>query len=90
MSKHEKTLAKMCRKPVPCDIKWKDLTAALEYLGYELINGGGSRRKFYHRGIDRMISCHEPHPQPDVDRGCVSDIVEHLRANGLLEADEKS
>ncbi|MBO9859280.1 type II toxin-antitoxin system HicA family toxin [Xanthomonas sp. A1809] len=89
MGKHDKTLAKMCRKPTPSDVKWDDLQAALLHLGYELIKGNGSRRKFFHREKNRLINCHEPHPQPEVDKGCINDIVEHLRMNGFLEAEAK-
>ena len=89
MSKHQKTLTKMCKKPVPCDIKWDDLSALMQHLGFELINGGGSRRKFYHRGKNRLISCHEPHPQPDVDRGCIADMVEQLRFDGFIGDDQR-
>lgn len=88
MSKHDKTLSRMCKKPVPSDIKWKELEAALVHLGHQVINGNGSRRKFYHPGKDRMISCHQPHPDPHVDKGCISNIVEYLRVNGFLEAEE--
>lgn len=89
MGKHDKTLARMRKKPVPSDIKWDEMAAALKHLGYELLKNQGSRRKFYHREKDLLISCHEPHPQPDVDKGCVADVVVHLKANGFLEADEK-
>lgn len=89
MSKHQKTLARMCKKPVPNDIKWDDFKAALESLGYKMLKGGGSRRKFFHQEKDRLISCHMPHPSPDVDKGCIADVVEHLEINGFLEVTKK-
>ena len=88
MGKHDKTLARMSKKPTPSDIAWKDMEAALKHLGYEVVRGRGSRSKFYHKQKNLLISCHEPHPQPDVDKGCVADIVEHLRNNGFLEAEK--
>lgn len=84
MGKHNKTLQKLCTKPIPADIKWNELKSVLEHLGYTMINGSGSRRKFYHKEKDVLIICHEPHPSPDVDKGCVADIVEHLKSQGFL------
>ena len=87
MSKHEKTLTKLSAKPTPADIKWDDLTAALKYLGYEPVKKGktgGSRRKFYHKEKNALISCHAPHPLPDVDKGCIDDVVENLKSYGFI------
>lgn len=87
MSKHEKLLAKLKVKPTPSDIKWTALKSLLENLGYEQLptgKTGGSRRKFFHKGKDALISLHCPHPSPDVDKGCIDDVVEHLTANGFM------
>lgn len=84
MSKHSKTLEKLCRIPTPGDIKWDDLQALLKHLGYKVLNGRGSRRKFYNQTIDDLIICHEPHPSPEVDKACVDDVVEHLRSHKLI------
>lgn len=87
MSKQSKTLARIYRKPPAADIKWDDLRALLKSLGYELImSSGGSRRKFYNRTTDALISCHEPHPSPDIGRGTASDIAAHLREKGIKES----
>lgn len=85
MSKHQKNLIKLCATPTPADIKWDELTGVLKYLGYELGKGSGSRRKFYHKGKDALIICHQPHPSPDVDKGCIADVVEHLRTYKFIE-----
>lgn len=85
MSKHKKTLEKLCRTPPPSDLKWDDLCALLKSLGYEIKTGAGSRRKFVHKVTKAIISCHEPHPSPDVDKGCIVDIVQHLKDNGLIK-----
>lgn len=84
MSKHDKNLAKLCATPPPSDYKWDDLVSVLTHLGYKKLNNGGSRRKFYHSGKDLLIVCHEPHPNPNVDKGCIVDVVEHLKANGVI------
>lgn len=84
MSKHQKALDRLCAAPPPADFKWQELKAVLEHLGYALLKNTGSRRKFYHQGKKALIICHEPHPTPNVDKGCVADVVEHLRANGFI------
>ena len=56
----------------------------LEHLGYKMLKNSGSRRKFYHSEKQALIICHEPHPAPNVDKGCVVDVVMHLRAYGFL------
>jgi predicted RNA binding protein YcfA (HicA-like mRNA interferase family) len=84
MSKHAKALAKLCALPTPPNIKWDELRGVLEHLGYKLLKNTGSRRKFYHAEKDALIICHEPHPSPNVDKGCINDIVEHLKAHGLI------
>ena len=84
MSKHKKALDRLCATPPAADIKWNELKGLLEHLGYKMLKGSGSRRKFYHETKDLLITCHEPHPSPDVDKGCVADIAEHLRENGLI------
>jgi predicted RNA binding protein YcfA (HicA-like mRNA interferase family) len=84
MSKHSKALAKLSADPPPADLKWDELKAVLEYLGYEMLHGGGSRRKFYNAQKNALIICHQPHPSREVDRGCVKDVVAHLKAHGLI------
>lgn len=84
MSKHQKALERLCSTPPPSDLKWNELKSILEHLGYEMLKNTGSRRKFVHRETRAVISCHEPHPSPNVDKGCVVDVVGHLRATGLI------
>lgn len=85
MSKHEKNLERLCATPTPANIKWDELVGVLKHLGYELLKGDGSRRKFYHKAKDDLIICHQPHPSPDVDKGCVSDVVAHLKNHKFIE-----
>lgn len=84
MSKHQKALERLRAKPVPSDIKWSELKAVLEHLGYEVITNSGSRRKFVHRQTKALIICHEPHPSPNVDKGCIAAVVSHLEAHGFI------
>ena len=85
MSKHEKTLEKLARSPTPSDIKWNDLKGALEFLGYETLNNKGCRRKFVHKKPKDIISCHEPHPSPDVGKATIDDIARHLIDQGHIK-----
>jgi predicted RNA binding protein YcfA (HicA-like mRNA interferase family) len=84
MSKHQKALAKLCATPPPADLKWNELKAILEHLGYEMLKNTGSRRKFIHREKLAVISCHQPHPSPNVDKACVVDVAQHLRDYGFI------
>ena len=84
MAQHDKTLKRICAKPTPADIRWSELKVLLEQLGYVMQPGKGSRRKFYHAGKGALIICHEPHPSPELDKGCVDDVVEHLKAYGFI------
>lgn len=84
MSKQSKALEKLCREPTPANFKWVELAGLLSSLGYEELSGSGSRKKFFHREKDLLIACHKPHPNPDVDKGCIVDVVKHLRENKFI------
>lgn len=84
MAKFDKALAKLCSIPPPVDFRWDELSAILEHLGYEAKPGKGSRYKFVHEDRKLIISCHRPHPSPNIDKGCVRDVVEHLRTNNFI------
>ena len=84
MSKHDKNLAKLRATPPPSDFKWDDLVTVLKKLGYKQLNNSGARRKFFHEEKSLLIACHQPHPSPNVDKGCIVDVVEHLKTNGVI------
>jgi len=85
MTKHRKALEKLCAKPPASNIKWAELKSALEHLGYEMLKNSGSRRKFFHPAKNALIICHEPHPSPNVDKGCIADVAEHLKTHGFIK-----
>lgn len=85
MSKQSKALEKLCQEPTPSNYKWDDLKSLLLSLGYAEVKGAGSRRKFFHKEKNALISCHQPHPNPDVDKGCISDIVKHLKDHQFIK-----
>lgn len=58
MSRHQKQLRRLCERPPPSDFTWRELTAVLGQLGYRLLKGKGSRRKFFNEERDLLIICH--------------------------------
>lgn len=85
MAKQGKTIRKILTKPIPANVQWNEIKSLLIKLGYKRIDkSGGSSRKFYHKEVDDLIVCHKPHPESTVDRGCISDIVQHLKEKGFV------
>ena len=84
MAKHVKTIRSLKKRPIPSDIKWNDVVALLNSLGFTMLKGSGSRRKFYREESDLLIICHQPHPGSEIDKGCAKDICEKLTESGLI------
>lgn len=84
MAKYDKTIESLKKRPIKADIRWDDLVSLLNYLGFVQLNGNGSRRKFYQKDRDLLIICHQPHPSPCIDKGCVKDVSEKLIDCGLI------
>lgn len=86
MSKYQKIIDRLRSKKQPSDIKWTELASLLKHLGYVMLpaKGGGSSRKFFHAEKKILFICHQPHPSPCVDKGCVADVSEHLKENGFI------
>ena len=84
MAKHDKTIRALKKRPVSSDIKWDDVVALLTSLGFKMLKGSGSRRKFYCEESDLLIICHQPHPGSEIDKGCARDICEKLMESGLI------
>lgn len=84
MSRVQKAIARLTTLPPPSDLAWDDLVRVLKHFGYRQLNGRGSRRKFFHEGRDALICCHEPHPSPNVDKGCIAAVVAHLREHRFI------
>ncbi len=82
MGKREKLIAKL--KGVPADFTWQDLKVLLKALGYQEIQGSGSRVKFDNGNADQMISLHKPHPGNIVKRYALRQLVEKLEQGGLI------
>jgi predicted RNA binding protein YcfA (HicA-like mRNA interferase family) len=82
MSQNRKLLDRLMRKPK--DFTWAELEKVLEALGYEQEKGSGSRRKFYNKTTNAVISLHEPHPQKELKAYQIREVLDHLRQERYL------
>jgi hypothetical protein len=72
---------KECSGPFP----YRDLKRLLEALGYaDITKNAGSSRRFYNKGIDDLILCHEPHPGKEIHLYLVKQIRDQLKEKGLI------
>ena len=63
---------------------WNELTSLLKHLGYEQIEGSGSRIKFDNGNSLDMINLHKPHPGNEVKAYVIRQVREKLKNRGLL------
>ena len=82
MGKREKLIARL--KTVPANFKWQELRLLLKALGYQEIEGKGSRVKFANGNADQMINLHRPHPGNVVKRYALRQLIEKLEQGGLI------
>lgn len=84
MAQADKIIEKFKAKPTPSNVKWDELVLALKHLGYTVILGKGSRRKFYCAEKDNVISLHKPHPGNEVKPCYIKAVRETLEEIGLI------
>lgn len=72
MSKKEKLRARL--DSLPKDFTWDELVTLMNYYDFRMLNGKGSRRKFYNESINRIVSYHEPHPSSIVKKYVLIDV----------------
>lgn len=82
MSKNEKLLAKLLSERAT--FTWQELVTLLRWLGYRCVEGNGSRIKFDNGDPRALISLHRPHPGNELKAYTRRQIIEHLRAGGLI------
>lgn len=84
MSKKEKLIAKLLRRP--SDFTWNELTSLLKSLGYSEVNTGktgGSRRRFIQSNA-APITLHKPHPQNTLKKYAIDQLIEQLQQEDLI------
>ncbi|MBC3950955.1 MULTISPECIES: type II toxin-antitoxin system HicA family toxin [Pseudomonas] len=82
MSKQEKLLAKLLNRQ--SGFSWPELVALLKGFGYKQIEGDGSRVKFDNGNAQAMINLHRPHPGNEIKAYVKRQVIEHLKAGGLI------
>ena len=82
MSKREKLVGRLLSKPK--DFEWAEAVVLLESLGFEVIRGSGSRRKFNHKETKTIISLHEPHPDKIMKLYAIQIIIDALTEGGFI------
>lgn len=75
-SRHRQTFEKLCRRPPPSDVAWRDVVALIVALGGEVRSGSGSVRAVSLRGRDLVV--HEPHPRSELPKGMVVRLCRFL------------
>jgi predicted RNA binding protein YcfA (HicA-like mRNA interferase family) len=79
MPKKEKLIAKLRRGS---SFEWRELVTLLNQLGWEKLEGAGSRVKFQRDGV--LIELHRPHPGNELKAYAKKDIINMLRQEGNL------
>lgn len=82
MSKHEKLVERLLAKPK--DFEWSEAVSLLETMGFEIIRGKGSKRKFKHKETNALISLHEPHPSKVMKIYAIELVINALKEGGFL------
>lgn len=79
MSKRDKLLDRFLAQPIKKNLTFNELETLLMALGYQKIQGSGSRVKFYHQQYDNLINLHKPHPNNILKEYLIRQIQEKLK-----------
>ncbi|MEO8909165.1 MAG: type II toxin-antitoxin system HicA family toxin [Gemmatimonadaceae bacterium] len=77
--RHRRTLEAIFTKPVPRDIRWREIESLIKTLG-DVEEREGSRVALTVNGVRAVF--HRPHPRPDTDRNAVRDLRDFLEEGG--------
>lgn len=80
MGKYEKLKSRLVTRPK--DFTWSELESLLGNLGFDLIKGNGSRRKFFNPENKVLINLHEPHPEKVLKRYMIDQVINKLKETG--------
>lgn len=85
MSKFEKAKKRILTRPA--DYTYAEVRYLLGKMGFEEYNKGktsGSRVRFFRESDNKVILLHKPHPEDEMDRGAVAELVDYLKEIGEL------
>lgn len=80
-SKQKRILVAIYTDPVPSSLAWKDIESLFVALDVEVIEGRGSRVRFYKAGV--VASFHRPHPKKEAKPYQVRDARAFLKQLGV-------
>ena len=80
-SKQKRTLKTIYTDPVSSSLVWKDIESLFLSLEVQVIEGNGSRVRFYKNGI--ISSFHRPHPKKEAKTYQVKDARIFLKQLGV-------
>jgi len=82
MSKFDKNIERLIKKPTPTDITEKELKNTLSQLGFKETKRYKGRVKFEFEEI--VIKYHVPHGPPTFKQYVINDIVKILKNNKFI------
>lgn len=71
-------------KSKPKDLKWSEVTRVMGNFGYNVLEGSGSRMKFYHPEKDTLVSLHKPHNPKTLRPYQIEEILSRLEEDGFI------
>ncbi len=81
MSRKEKLLSRIFA--IPSDFTWSELRTLLAQLGWQEVQGSGSRVKFDNGNPADRLNLHKPHPGNIVKKYALKQVVEKLESKGF-------
>lgn len=82
MSQLEKLLEQFINTPFP---KWSEVINLMKKLGYNKLEGDGSRVKFVNTEKKSIIEFHRPHPQNTIKTYTKKDIIKELKDKRFIK-----
>ena len=79
--KQKRTLKAIFALPTPAGLAWADIESLIIVLGFQPIEGSGSRVRFV-RGTDVLV-VHRPHPRKEAKQYLVREVRDFLKDIGI-------
>lgn len=71
-------------KTYPKDFTWTELSRVLKKLGFQEIQGSGSRVKFFNQEKNCLIQLHRPHPANILKQYALKEVIVRLEHAKLI------